>query len=164
MESAEDDPVGFALLRSGSGYVERLARQARRSDGAGDPSGGEVGISAGFEHHNDRLRDPLYGRPQRLRGRATNYVDPADDAVPFDVEAYNAYLDNGWPEAAAYDAALYYGDSKGAAATLHGTYDLTPDHKPAPAVFDYPNIRTHYYGDDCPGQHYNDDWPPHHND
>lgn len=136
MESAEDDPVGFASLRSGSGYFERIANQACCADGARGAGGGAVGTSA--DNHYHLHRDPLYGRPERLRERTTNHHDPGyspllSDTAPFDVEALiTALNDGGDPDPPAQH------------------------HKYGDGVHHAGNVTTHHYGDDCPGGHYDD--------
>lgn len=81
-----DELFGMAASRSDRREVADTA-----GGGAGDNGtdnavrGGPVGVS---EHH---------------------HVDPADDAVPFDVPAYFAALDEGASDDEAYDAALHYG-------------------------------------------------------
>ena len=140
MESAEDDPVGFAQLRSGSGYVERTADQTRSAHGTSGRSAGEVGVSARFKHYYNISRDALNGGPGSVQRDNNDLYDTA----PFDVEAFLAVLNGNGTEA----GANYYGSDT--------------DYQPAELNDSY---GTHYYGDDCPGGHYNYKHPAdYHND
>jgi len=95
-----------------------------------------------------------------------NHIDPADDAVLWDTEAYFQFLDAGYDEDAAYNAALHYGGY-----THHsGTADYRPGPDDTDDSVEYHNKRTpdynigtHYYGDQCPGGHYDEPHIPDHN-
>ena len=151
MESAEDDPVGFAQLRSGSGYVERTADQTRSAHGTSGRSAGEVGVSPRFKHYYNISRDAL----RSVARSAQRDNDDLYDTAPFDVKAFLDYLEAGASYNAAAYAAHHHGGDKGPAPA----YVIDLDGEPVT------KLRTHYYGDDCPGGHYNYKHPAdYHND
>lgn len=161
MESAEDDPVGFAQLRSGSGYHERLAAQRRNVQGAQGDNRREM---AGFAEPGPALRTgDWYGQAPLSSGGDTvpgglGGAGTADhhDTAPFDVPAlldalgksdrayaeakppdyFDKYLDKGNPPAA--DNTHQWCDD------IHGYCD-DPIH-----------VRTHYFGDYAPACYCND--------